>query len=620
MIKAPDSVDPKYTKFRKWIERDIDAARDWRDEAKDAFDFYAGHQWDDRDVAKMTEENRPVITFELVGPMVRAVSGLQSTNRQQVQYHGRGLEDGPNAEIWTEAARWFLEQNDGADAEDEAFTDCCICGIGFTETRLDYDLHPDGEPMVERVDPYEMGWDHNARKKNLADARRIWRARDMTLGEAKEMFPKIAESNPEQLDARWARDQVDRRHQDIQDRYEFEFEGVDGEDMADDDVVTLIQLQWWESQSFVAMPDGRSVSEDEAREEVEGIVTQRVTEMAAMGEPMPEADAMAEMTTQALDSLERVTKRVYRQAWLGSEILEEDDAPFQDGGFSFKAITGYRDQNVGIFYGIVRAMVDPQRMANKWLSQTLHILNSTAKGGIAAELGAADDQKAFERSWAKSDKITWLAEGGMEKIMPKPVSQFPSGYYELMQFAVSSVRTATGINQEIQGLREANQPGILEDMRKQQSMTTLSALFKALTLYRKQQGRLMLELMRQWVPPERLARIVGDRFAPEQVQAAYQSTAEFDIVVDEMATSPNQKTMVWNMISGIWSSLPPEVQSELWEYAPIPSSTATRIQQAYQQFLGGQQVAPEQAKLDQQGQRAAILKDLARARKDGTGR
>jgi hypothetical protein len=45
--------------------------------------------------------------------------------------------------------------------------------MGWTETRLDYEDNPEGDPKVESARPAEMVWDRGAKKRNLVDARRI---------------------------------------------------------------------------------------------------------------------------------------------------------------------------------------------------------------------------------------------------------------------------------------------------------------------------------------------------------------------------------------------------------------------------------------------------------------
>src|SRR5690606_902047 len=108
----------------------------------------------------------------------------------------------------------------------------------------------------------------------------------------------------------------------------------------------------------------------------------------------------------------RTTRKVYRQAYLGRVLLEIGEAPCRDR-LSVFCSTGKRDRNKNCFYGLVRSMKDPQRWANKWLSQTLHIMNTTAKGGIVAERGIFDNDEDAEESWAKQDSITWLKKDAL---------------------------------------------------------------------------------------------------------------------------------------------------------------------------------------------------------------
>ena len=88
-------------------------------------------------------------------------------------------------------------------------------------------------------------------------------------------------------------------------------------------------------------------------------------------------------------------------------------------------------------------MRDPQMWANKWLSQTLHILNTSAKGGIVAEEDAFADMTEAEEKWAQpcsrppwtrsqpaaAGRHCWSASWRSASPLPKYVGMraFPAG-------------------------------------------------------------------------------------------------------------------------------------------------------------------------------------------------
>src|SRR5690348_14528730 len=172
------------TESNKYLREAKRQLTKWRSNAREDYDFVAGNQWSQDDIDKLTEEMRPVITFNRIGPILDAVSGQEINNRQEVKYFPREIGDSGVNEVLTAAAEWVRDECDAGDEESTAFLDAATCGIGWTETRLDYDQDLDGCILIERTDPFEMYYDANARKKNLADAKRIWREKIMAREDA----------------------------------------------------------------------------------------------------------------------------------------------------------------------------------------------------------------------------------------------------------------------------------------------------------------------------------------------------------------------------------------------------------------------------------------------------
>jgi hypothetical protein len=586
-IKTPadpelPEADGLFQRLKKWFEEDSEHTEKWREEAKEDYAFVAGDQWDSKDVRSLKDAQRPVITFDRIGPLIRSVVGEQINSSQEVRYIPREMGDVAANEMLTEAARWFRDQC-GADSEEsEMFWDATVCGVGWTDSRIDMEENPDEPmPVVERIDPMEMFWDCDARKPNLSDARRVWRVRDIPIASARALAPDVADSD---LDASWARNgATDGVKTPGNDRDDYSGDGDTESSRGDDATVTIVQVQWADQETVwrVQLPQTDPMQPPQPPEEMDDATYLRV------------AKRLTEIGARAV----KVSKKVYRKAFLGRTILKE--GPLKCPHFTFQAMTGFRDRNAGTWYGLVRAMKDPQRWANKWLSQTLHIMNSTAKGGVMMERDSVDDARQFEESFAKPDAVTWLPPGALSnpmgpKIQPKPVGQFPQGFYQMMQYAISSVRDASGINLEMLGMREADQAASLEFQRRQAGMTILAQLFQALRRYHQVQGKVMLYYIQNVLSPDTLVRIIGQdgkqQFQPlAAVNAMKSADVKYDIIVDEGPSSPNQKERIWGMVGQQFWELPPPIQMALLEYSPFPESVVQKVKEAAEQASQGPQ-------------------------------
>jgi hypothetical protein len=273
-----------------------------------------------------------------------------------------------------------------------------------------------------------------------------------------------------------------------------------------------------------------------------------------------------------------------------------------------------------VFYGLVRAVKDPQMWANKWLSQSLHIINTNAKSGLLIEKGAVENVRRFEERYAKAGSVVEVEMGALSggRIQPKTAPPFPQSFDRLLQFAIGSMPDVTGINRELLGTVDREQAGILEAQRKQASQAVLAPLFDSLRQYHKEQGRLLMVFIAKFIPPGKVMRITAPDGKPETVQwLGMRETAEFDVVVDQAPTSPNQKSEVWMalqpMLPVLVKQVPPPVLLKLLRFSPLPESVVQEMA-AEVEKIAQQQPPPDpqmmKIQADMQAQQAKTQMDL----------
>jgi hypothetical protein len=563
---ADDVPQDDFERLQDWYRHARDFSHTWRTGGRERYDFAAIRQWSEEDEAQLKDQLRPVITFDRIGPLLDTVSGLEVGNRQDVNYIPRQPGAQGVNDLLTEAARFYRGECYAEDEESDAFRDLLIVGMGWTETKLTYDEDQDGALDIPRLDPLTMYWDPSSRRKNLADRRFHCQVEDLPVEEAK---AKVPGATIEELDARWADDTgVAAEPHDAQ---AAPFYRNDQTDRIDREraTVRLVDFEWYDF--------------EECARTLDPFTGQLIT--LSMADHRKLLDRLRMMGMQEPPYV-RMRRKVYWRALVGSKILRKWRGPAK-GGFAKKCMTAKRDRNKNTWYGLLDAMMDPQRWANKWMSQSLHILNSGAKGGIIAEDDAFDDWDDALESWASPDAIVKAAAGAVKggKIMPRPTNEIPQGLDKLLTLAISSIRDCAGINLELLGQVDANQPGVVEHMRKQAGMTVLADIFNSLRRYRKEQGKLLLYFITTFMSDGRLIRIGGADNAKYVPLVRQPDTVEYDVIVDQMPTSPNMKEQIWGTLTQLFPfmkslPIPPQAYMALMKYSPLPASVVSEVEDA----------------------------------------
>ena len=552
--------------LKKEIRLDWDALSEWRLEAEEDFRFYAGDQWKDEDVTRL-EAGRVPVVFNRVAPVIDNIAGSEVKARGEVGFYPREVGDVEKSEIYSGAGEWFLDTAGADFVESEAFANAMICGKGVTETRVSNDDNPKGDPYEEAPDPLEVGHDRHATLQNLTDAKRVFRVREVSLEDAREMAGN-KDATAAELHADWIYLDVRKRPENP------DYEDIGKENPGgigpDKKSVRVVEVQWEKRQPYWIT---------EEPDEMGGV---RVVELN------DEQKAAAEKFMPGLKFAKAHKKEIWGAIIGNGWISEPSLAPSQKG-FKWEFITGKRDRAKGSWFGMMRAMKYPQRMVNSFLSMMQFILASNAKGGFLAEVGLTDNPREFEAEWSSAQGVSWVpngaisgdGRGGGAKIMMKPQAQFPPGYSELLSVAMNGISETTGVNSEMMGMRDIQGSGIAEYQRREAAMTVLAPLFDSLRAYRIKHGAIVLEYIQNFFSDGRIIRITGEEGRKNIPLIKEPGVVEYDIIVDETTSTPNAVEKAWatmmQMLPMISQDLSREDMIEMMRFSPLPSSFVEKL-------------------------------------------
>lgn len=541
------TVRKNIRKFRTHYSR-------WRIQAKLDYDFYAGNQWTSDEITTLEEQGRPPIVFNRIARTINCVTGLELQNRQEINCVPFGTEDNGLSDLANSAVKFVRNETDAEDEESESYEDVLICGLGGIYTYVDYEVDQDGKICEERIDPFMLAFDPASKKKNVEDARWKAIARKYTKDEFYETWPdadigKEGGTLFDEADSSFSNQHDDYDTDDVMTR--------------NSDTKGLIEVVYY--QCYTLVPIYRVA--DIATDPMTGQQHEQIKELSE-----DDFNSIKDQIEASGLKYVKQNKRQYHQYIIaGGELLEKSDAPIE--GFSIEILTGLRDRNTNIWFGLCRLMRDPQRWANKWLSQIMHIINSNAKGGYLYETGSFKDPQQAEKDMARPDKNVEVNPNKLGNIIPKPQATIPSDLNNLLQYAMQAINDTSGVSLELQGLVGHEQTGIVENSRKNAGVTVLAQFTNTLRKFRKAQGRTLISFIQNYISDGRLIRI-DEKNGPKYVPLLKDKMAtKYDIMIDDAPTSTNMKEKVFASMMQIMPlalqagiPIPPEVL----DYSPLP--------------------------------------------------
>lgn len=490
--------------FNKNASNFFSSTNQQRAEIYRSYEYRDGHQWDAEVLRERQRLNKAVTTVNISAPLIRAVSGTECMKDNLLDYVPMDEQFNAETDIMADGVEYAQYASGYKSEQSIAREDAATCGIGGTVTYLDMSKKSAiaGTPLVERIFPGFIGFDNSCRGALINEKARWMFYADPVSAATMDAYleEKIGPKTPvmgagdykpflmsfsrqdNSFDVEFIYHYFWREYEDIYDVMN-PFVSERGSRigallMQDNDVANLIggtadaiNIDWAASYWSLDREGYKKLTDTI---ETIGLLT---------GEKMP-----------AMEYSKRKGKCYYRAEFARGMLLSRSRS-YTQGGHALNLITGYFDEVMGIYYGMMRPISEVQDNLNVSISDFLGYAKTAAHGGNAYIKGAGEAIERIKKEKAHEDALTPIPVNS--EIIPKALPATPQVLIEFIRLMMEIMPRALGLGQEFLGvITSGDMTDSLYGKVMKQSYAVLANFANNSASYSKRQGEIFVDIVR----------------------------------------------------------------------------------------------------------------------------
>lgn len=416
--------------------------------------FFAGDQWDPRDLAKLRAERRPALTVNKILPTIGSVMGEQIRNRAEISFRPRAGSPEATADALNKVFKQIADTNQLNWLRSQMFDDGVITSRGFIDVRMDFSKSMKGEVKYTTLNPKNVVIDADGEQMDPDTWSEVFVTKWLTPDDIAVMYNEADADilrQPGDTTLPYGYDAVTEQRDRFGPKTMYGYNDTDnpGAVMR---TVRLIDRQYrkMDSQKHFVNP--------------------RTGDMRPVPEGWDDNRIALIKKEFGFEVIKKLVRRIRWTVIADNVALHDDWSPYEH----FTVVPFFPYFRHGRTIGLVENLLDPQELLNKTTSQELHIINSSANGGWKVKSGALANMspEELEQKGAQTGIVIEMT-GDLDEIEKIQPNTTPQGLDRMSYKAEEHIKSISNVSDSMVGQDRADVAAKAIQEKKQSGQVTM---------------------------------------------------------------------------------------------------------------------------------------------------